>query len=141
MDKLDAKLLQEIERALNFKFYDWQVNYILDIPMVLDMKNTGRGTGKTLAYVIKLLFLHDRPIKAYDDEDLWRHSDWWCVTSKPDRKEPHYTQWFRKYLIEIYYILKSAGITSREVIIDKYKVGDVEKQPWSIPPNIRFKKR
>lgn len=45
MDKLDKELLEQIEKILGLKFHEWQINYILDIPMILDMKITGRRTN------------------------------------------------------------------------------------------------
>lgn len=116
MDKLDRDLLDRIGRALNIKLREWQINYILDIPMVLDMRITGRGTGKTLAYVIKLLFSNDYPIKAYDRNVIGLLSDDYHNISEMGYRDTHYDRWFRDYLLTIYETLKSAGINPRPVL-------------------------
>lgn len=119
MDKLNLELLNKVENALDIKFFDWQVDYILEVPRVLDMRITGRGTGKTLVYIIKLLFSEDKPIRAYDISEMGERSDWYCVTDRIDRKESNYTQWFRKYLMDIYAELEEKGINPRPVFFNK----------------------
>jgi hypothetical protein len=119
MNKLDKGLLERIEKALNLHFMEWQINYMLDIPMILDMRITGRATGKTLVYIIKLLFASDKPIRAYDLEEMANYSDWYCITHDPSRKVPHYTKWFREELVNIYKILIENDIHPRCVLLKK----------------------
>lgn len=114
MDKLDIHLLKNIEQALGFKLQEWQINYILDIPMVLDMKITGRQTGKTLVYTIKKLFSNDIPIRVYNLDDLLDICDWFS-TSENER----YIKWYSDYLTEIYMLLIKNGITPRQLIFKK----------------------
>jgi hypothetical protein len=119
IDRLDLELLNKIENTLNIKLHDWQKDYILDVPRVLDMRITGRRTGKTLAYTIKLLFLSNKPIRAYDTREVGEYSDWYCVTNDPNGKEPHYTQWFSRYLKDIYTEMVDNGITPRKVFFSR----------------------
>jgi hypothetical protein len=119
MDKIDIYLLRRIELILGLHFKEWQVNYILDIPMVLDMKITGRHTGKTLAHVIKTLFLEDTPIRVYALKEIENVSDSYCVSSQqlPNLSD-HYVMWYRDYLIDIYTLLVKNGISPRKLIFD-----------------------
>lgn len=135
MDKLDAALLKKIEHALDIKFQGWQSDYILDIPRVLDMRNTGRGTGKTTIYIIKLLFSDEKPIRAYDLEEMAEKSDWYCVTDTYNRKDPHYTKWFREKLRDIYDKLEEKGLNPRPVFFTKERdcpyLVDCWEEDWS----------
>lgn len=119
MNKLDSRLLNRIEQVLNIRFHDWQVDYMLGIPRVLNMRITGRVTGKTLVYIIKLLFSDDKPLNAYEIKKVENYSDWYSVTNRPNEKKPHYTQWFRRYLKDIYDKLKEKGIQPRPVFFSK----------------------
>ena len=123
MDKLDINLLKKIELALGLKFKEWQINYMLDIPMVLDMKITGRGTGKTLVYTIKMLFSDDIPIRVYKSKEIANISDWFCMG---DQINPHYVKWYRDYLIETYGLLIQKGMTPRQLVFkeEELKLGD-----------------
>jgi hypothetical protein len=120
MDKLDKDLLERVGRALNIKLYEWQVNYILDIPMVLDMRITGRGTGKTLAYIIKLLFSNETPIEAYDMKLMWiLCDDCHCGL--------YYAKWFCGYLLDVHKCLTSAGIKPRPVFLNEEEYAHYER--------------
>jgi hypothetical protein len=119
MEMIDMELIDKVQKALNLKLYDWQIDYILEKPRVLDMRITGRRTGKTLAYIIKLLFTDSKPIRAYDFKEIEDYSDWYCITNRADRKEPHYTHWFRRYLKDIYTELKINGLKPRQVFFSR----------------------
>jgi hypothetical protein len=120
MDKLDPELIKRIEKVLDIKFELWQVNYLLDIPMVLNMRITGRGTGKTLVYTIKLLFSDEEPIRLYDLDEIAAISDWFSFTHKQEpHSDTHYSQWFRRYLSNFYEILSAAGIQTRPILYNK----------------------
>lgn len=143
MDKLNTELLKRIEKVLNLEFREWQVNYLLDISMVLDMHITGRGTGKTLVYIIKLLFEKDKPILIYDMSEIVNYCDWFSVSNKEKEVciDSHYTRWFRNYLFDIYKALTSSGIVTRPIIFNKQddvkNNRDEYKKHW-IPPNFKF---
>jgi hypothetical protein len=120
MDKLDAELVKRIEDILSVKFEPWQINYLNDIPMVLDMRITGRGTGKTLVYIIKLLFVDEKPIKLYDSKGVADLSDDFSYNRPTDRfRSDHYTKYFRNYLNDIYRKLSMGGIHTRPVLYNK----------------------
>jgi len=121
MDKLDPNLLKQIEKVFSLKFHEWQINYILDIPMVLDMRITGRRTGKTFAYIIKLLFTDEEPIRAYDSYHIANLMDWYSYSDREPvgRRDTKYTGWFRNYLLDIYQRLTLTGIVPRKVIYEK----------------------
>jgi hypothetical protein len=120
MDKLNKELLRKIEKILDIEFYEWQINYLLDIPMLFDMSITGRYTGKTLAYVIKLLFKDDTPIKVYDLEQMYCISDGYHLKGRDGLKlRDGYTIWFRDYFVHIHQTLNMAGIKTRPVFYSK----------------------
>lgn len=114
MDKLDVNLIERIEVVLGFKFEEWQKNYMLDIPMLLDMRITGRRTGKTLIYIIKLLFADDEPLRNYD---IIRYADDWNVNDqyKSVRRESNYTRFFREQVRDIYDLLIMGCISPRQI--------------------------
>jgi Uri superfamily endonuclease len=116
---MSPDLLKRIEDALNIKFYDWQIKYLLKEPMVLDMRITGRTTGKTLVWVIEKLFESTEPLDLSDREKVLISSDWWCCENRIDRAMTHpYQRWYKDYVREIYTKLNNAGIQTRKVIFD-----------------------
>lgn len=119
MDKLDENLIKKIEQLLNIKFHEWQINYLLNIPTVLDMKIMKRGSGKTLVYIVKLLFSDSTPIKAYDIDAVVKHSDEYDRRSSLTIRDSHYARWFRAFLVDIYRSLSSGGIKTRPVFLEK----------------------
>lgn len=118
MDKLDFDLIYRIQKALNIELYNWQVNYILDIPMILDLSISGRGTGKTLAYVIKLLFCDKKPIRIYDINDIFALADEYHNPNRNRHCYNPYNRFFADYLFNIYRKLTDAGIKTRPVFIN-----------------------
>ena len=86
---------------------------MLDIPMVLDMKITGRQTGKTLVHVIKTLFSEDTPIRPYRLKEMRNISDRYCTF----KENNNYTKWYRDFLIEIYHLLIKNGIIPRRLVL------------------------
>lgn len=119
MDKLNKNLICKIEEALRIKFEDWQKDYLLDVPRILDMRITGRRTGKTTLYIIKLLFKDNKPIKAYEQREVTHCSDWFSTTNNPARSEPLYTNCFKRYLQDIYEALTEKGISPRPVFFSR----------------------
>lgn len=117
MDKLDDALLNRIENVLEIKFYEWQRKYLLDQPMILDMRITGRCTGKTLVFIIKKLFENSEPLLLRDRNEVSNAADWWCCEASKYRALTHpYLNWYRHELRNIYEKLKEAGISTRKVI-------------------------
>ena len=52
MPPISPYLLEQVEKALNIKIYDWQKAYILD-KYYDPTAAARRASGKTLAYIIK----------------------------------------------------------------------------------------
>lgn len=129
MDKLDTNLIERIEVVLGFKFEEWQKNYMLDIPMLLDMRITGRRTGKTLVYIIKLLFADDEPLRNYD---IVKYADDWHINDqyKSAGQVTHYTRHFREQLIQIYDSLIRAKLSPRQIIIQAESKHTEERDVW-----------
>ena len=145
MKYLDGELLKEIERALDIKFYEWQRNYLLGIPMILDMRMTGRCTGKTLAYIIKKLYEKDEPLYLTNIRETLSESDWWCMARSLEDAKRHgrYDGFFRGELRNIYEELNRKGLTTRKVIFDectgkKYSRISVDDGSWNYKGNITF---
>lgn len=116
---MSPDLLNKIEDALNIRFYDWQRKYLLKKPMLLDMRITGRSTGKTLVWVIEQLFESTEPLDLRDRRNVLMSSDWWCCENRIDRASCHpYQTWYKNYVQEIYSKLNDAGVKTREVIFD-----------------------
>ncbi|MEW8973493.1 MAG: hypothetical protein AB2375_04790 [Tissierellaceae bacterium] len=114
---MNEDLLNRIERALDIKFHGWQRKYLLKEPMLLDMRITGRATGKTLVWVIEKLFESTEPLDLRDKGKVLISSDWWCCETESDRALRHpYLSWYKNYVKGIYQKLNDKGIRTREVI-------------------------
>ena len=119
MHNLNINVLKHIEKALDVKFYDWQLAYLLKQPMLLDLKTTGRCTGKTLTYIIELLFMDDSILDLSKYENAVEHCDWWSVEKHKERiKSSSYPSWFVHNLKTVYIMLNEKGIKTRIVIFD-----------------------
>lgn len=122
---MNDEMLENIERILKIKFYDWQRKYLLNEPQLLDLKITGRSTGKTLCHILKLLLSDiDDPLIIENFESLISISDWWCVTDEAGRyngRANHYAYWFRGELLKIKELLNSNGINTKKVLFDGNK--------------------
>ena len=137
MNKLDLELLGRVERALKLTFKEWQRNYILDIPMVLDLSITARHTGKTLAYVVKLLLTEGEPIKLYDIKYIYSISDDYHNVGGR-HSDVAYSQWFRNYLVHIHTDLIAEGIETRKVFYSKQEYDEYERMINNVK-QFRFK--
>ncbi|MBC2456144.1 hypothetical protein [Clostridium beijerinckii] len=117
MDKMSEKLIKEIEKALNIKFYKWQRKYLLNEPMLIDMRMTGRCTGKTFVYIIKKLFEYPEPLVLTRRTEVLKVADWWCCDNREDSalRNP-YLDWYKQELKSIYDNLNKAGIITRKVV-------------------------
>ncbi len=117
MDILNEKLINAIEIALNIKFYEWQRKYLLNEPMLLDMKMTGRCTGKTLVYIIKKLFEHPEPLSLKSRTEVLKVADWWCCENRKEIALRHpYLDYYKHELKDIYIKLNEAGIITRKIL-------------------------
>ena len=114
---MNEDLLNKIEKVLGIKFHKWQRKYLLKEPMLLDMRITGRATGKTLTWVVEKLFESTESLDLRNKHKVLHASDWWCCENRADRAlGSRYLDWYKHYLKEIYQTLNDAGIKTREVI-------------------------
>lgn len=117
MEQMSKELINRIEKALDITFKEWQYKYLLNEPMVLDMRMTGRGTGKTLVFVIKKLFEHPAPLLFRNKPEVLGASDWWCCKNRISKAQySPYLDWYRNELKKVYEKLNKAGIVTREVV-------------------------
>ena len=120
MDQMCEELIKRLEKILDITFYEWQRKYLLNEPMLLDMRITGRCTGKTLVFIIKQLFEDPAPLLFKNNTDVLNVADWWCCEIRKERALGlSYVSWYRHFLKEIYEKLNEAGIMTREVIFKK----------------------
>lgn len=114
---MDEVLLSKIENILNIEFHKWQKQYLLDEPMVLDMRITGRATGKTLVFIVKKLFESPEPLDLRKKGGLLDNCDWWSVEYYEERALLHpYMNWYKNKFQELYLFLNDKGIKTREVL-------------------------
>lgn len=116
MSNLNRDLLTKVEQALNIHFHEWQIKYILQEPDILDMRITGRATGKTLAYILKTLFESEETLDLSNAKTLIETSDWYCSSSEKPKTVGNYQHWFLEEIRDIYNTLNDAGIKTRKVI-------------------------
>ena len=111
--KIDERTIEIIEKALDFKLYQAQKNYLMhDAPL-----QGGRATGKTLVHCIKLALSEGEPLNTYYpeefcDDDYGRHSN----------KERYAKDFYRHAFMEMWVLLRDAGLPVRDVI-RKRRVG------------------
>lgn len=98
MPPISPYLLEQAEKALDIRLYDWQKAYILD--KYYDTAAAARrASGKTLAYIIKRL-LTPMPF-AISKKELEHYSD---------GSGKRYNVYFKKWALEINEKLTAAGI-------------------------------
>jgi hypothetical protein len=99
--KITKETIPLIEKALNIKLFDKQIDYLL---------NNGsywygdRGSGKTTAYCIKLALSDGEPLNVKKPFDF-------CDSPNTIR----YSQWFKRFFLDIWNSLKDAGLPVREL--------------------------
>ena len=96
-------VFERIEKALGFKLYDAQKGYLLSKNRYMYAR--GRGSGKTLAYCIKLALSEGIPLDMRKSEEF------------SDREEPHsYNKgYFRDMFYKVWASLKKQGFKVREL--------------------------
>lgn len=102
--KITEQLIPHIEKAIGFKLYEHQVNYLLDKGGLTG----GRRTGKTVAYCVKLALSDGEPIDLRKPEN---YADEWSL---PDHKRYAKT-FFRDEFMRYRQMLKDYGFPVREV--------------------------
>lgn len=101
--KITKKIIPFIEKAVGFELYEHQLNYLLDKGNLI----SGRATGKTVAYCIKLALSEGEPLNLNRPENF---SDYGDGSTRYAR------QFFRGEFLKIRNMLKEHGFPVREVI-------------------------
>lgn len=105
--KITEETIPLIEKALNIRLLKGQMDYLL---------NDGsywygdRGSGKTTAYCIKLALSDGDPLNMKKPKELC--DDDYGTPHNVDR----YSQWFRRFFLDIWHSLKDVGLPVREII-------------------------
>ncbi len=94
--KITEEMIPLIEKALGFKLYDWQRAYLLEEQ---HSKPKERASGRTTAYIVKLLLTNHEPI------DIKFHA-----MRYKDHQGVHYTDFFRNFMREIDEKLTNVGL-------------------------------
>ena len=111
--KIDERAIEIIEKALDFKLYQAQKDYLMhDIPL-----QGGRAAGKTMAHCIKLALSEGPPLNTYYPEEF-------CDDDYGRRltKERYAKHFYRGMLREVWQLLNDAGLPVRDVMY-KRRVG------------------
>lgn len=102
--KITGEYIPHIENALGLELYDHQVNYLLDKGELL----SGRRTGKTLAYCVKLALSDGEPLNMKKPEDF---SDGWALGNRITYSR----DFFRREFMRIRNMLIDYGFKVREI--------------------------
>lgn len=101
--KITEDMIPTIEAALGFKLYDWQRSYLLGEEHVMP---NGRKTGRTTAYIVKILLTNPEPIDIKLEAMKYK-----------DHKEVRYTQFFRN---EVYRIDEKLATVGLDTVLVKH---------------------
>ena len=113
--EITEKLIPVIEKALGFELYEWQKSFLLNIPFE---EPSRRASGRTTAYIVKLLLTNEELIDIKNDAVLYQdHSP-----------NGTYSSFFRHEMRIIDDKLTSAGLLTRSVKPKKVigNVGGIE---------------
>lgn len=94
--KITEESIPLIEKALGFELYEWQRAYLLGESCTIP---SGRVTGRTTAYVVRLLLTNEQPINIKFDAMKYK-----------DHPSVGYTHFFRNYMREIDEKLTAVGL-------------------------------
>lgn len=110
--------IHRVEKALGFKLYDWQKEYIFHNGCI---PNGGRNTGKSIAVITKFLLDYKaKPInigkqyyslthnKAQRDESI--------LTDDPDFNKIN-SRVFKEQILNTYYLLKKSKLKLRRIVL------------------------
>lgn len=106
MGNISENLLRAVEKVLDIKLYDDQMNYLLNDG---DYWFGGRRSGKTTAYCIKLALSDEQPLDMSAPYE-WCDEDCGSPTSKR-----RYSIWFRDHFLDIWTALRDAGFKVRDI--------------------------
>jgi hypothetical protein len=109
MDIMNEELLERMERALGFKLYEWQKEYILGR---LNTSPCGRLQGKTTAHILRQLFAMPTPLYLPMDIHLLK-----CVVD--EHHTMSYYRLYRRWALEIAeQLLRNERIVTRPIITE-----------------------
>lgn len=132
---ITKELIPKIEEALGFKLLEWQVKYLLKEPQVLDLRWTGRRTGKTMLSMLDLLLGSDKPLYLYvpryitymdgikEKENLiplGNIVDWYTILSPDEKGSGRHDIYARMYLKDLQDMrdkLVKSGVPVREMTV------------------------
>ena len=135
---ITKELIPKIEMALGFELLEWQVKYLLKEPQVLDLRWTGRRTGKTTLSMLDLLLGSDKPLfllvgskekyieglKEYENIiPLGNVVDWYAIMPPYERgssKHDIYAMMYLKDLQDLRERLVKCGVPVREIKVFKH---------------------
>ena len=84
-----------VEEALGIHLYDWQVDYIWNGSSYVPFE---RGSGRTLAYIIKLCLSEGDPLHIY----WWGRHRYMC----DEHATPEYFRFFQLLVVDVYMKLR-----------------------------------
>lgn len=106
--KVHKSMLPYIEKALGFKLYDYQKNYLLfghTMPRV-------RGNGTTIAMITKLLLTSKEALNMNEPE---KYCDWMHSHIMPEDRLRYARVEWRNDFYEIRHKLKSVGFRTCDI--------------------------
>lgn len=101
-----------IEKALDIKLYEYQKDYLKCNKPFPDEIRKGRGNGKTLIYIVRILITPGDPISV---NDIRLFSD----TPYYVRLNGAYSNWFTREFIKTYVALRNGNVKTRQLIFNK----------------------
>ena len=110
------RTFKKIEKALGFKLYKWQRNYIM---MSSDYIPYDRGCGATTAFILRHLLDYGEKIGTYQDSLLFKsykninynlYFNIFPVDRDRDCYSDYVFKYYPNYVIKIDRLLKSVGI-------------------------------
>lgn len=120
---MNRKTLKKVEKALGIRLYDWQKDYIM---LESDFVPDGRGNGKTLAFILRILLNFE--VKLSQNSLTMREYpgfEYLMFPCDEERSKNYQFGWYRQKVLETDALLKSAGIetilenTKSKAIFDK----------------------
>ena len=93
-------IVENIEKALGFKLYDWQKDYIFNRSSHIP---SGRRIGFTTAYILKLIISEGSKIRLDSIDDVRNICD-------DPRHGSSYLSWFINEFSDIYYKLSHTNL-------------------------------
>ena len=94
------EVLSKIEKALGFKLYEWQKEYLFENKEIPEGIRLGRANGKTIIQIVKFI-LTEKEIYTYNIDKLVHRS----------------RRWFRNEFLRIHEKLTDIGLETVMIIV------------------------